>query len=86
MARGGFSPPRPAPPTELSSHEILRPACGPEMAEPLPAKTHTLWAPCQEDSPTLCPEQDPWKGLAGSAQGSEVKSAVHRRGEETDAV
>ena len=56
------------------------------MAEPLPAKTHTLWAPCQEDSPTLCPEQDPWEGLAGSAQGSEVKSAVHRRGEETDAV
>lgn len=56
------------------------------MAEPLLAKTHTLWAPCQEDSPTLCPEQDPWKGLAGSPQGSEVKSAVHRRGEGTDAV
>lgn len=77
---------RPAPDTELSSHEILRLACGPEMAEPLLAKTHTLWAPCQEDSPTLCPEQDPRKGLAGSAQGSEVKSTVQRRGEDTDAV
>lgn len=44
----GFSPRRPR---ALSSHplEILRLACGPEMAEPLLAKTHTLWAPCQED-------------------------------------
>lgn len=78
--------------TEFPACEILEPTWGPGVAEPLGAKrpqdlrgdshVHT-WA-ARQDSPVLCPGQDPWKGLHWEPQGTKVKSTAHRRDEGTD--